>query len=105
MGTVIKILQLVAALFPIIKILVEAMETPGASGSQKKQAVMDGITAALNGVVANGIPMPLPVSVITGIVGFVVDAVVTGYNLVGIFTKKSVPPVVTTTTAVTVETK
>lgn len=79
------VLKIVATLFPMIPVLVERFETPGVSGDLKKQGVMDVLKAIVDGLEQMGVQVPG--TMILTICAFVIDAIVAGYNAIGLFRK------------------
>jgi hypothetical protein len=92
----IAVFSFVASLYPVIVATVKEVENSGVSGADKKAAVMAAIAATINGLAAAGIKLPASVQSLLTVAGPIIDAVVTAFNVVGLFTHKTAAAPVTT---------
>jgi hypothetical protein len=86
----IELIKVIPAIIQMVIELVTKFEVPGASGTQKKQAVLDVVKASSEGLDQCGIKAPL--TVILTVADRVIDLIVAGFNVVGIFKKAEPTP-------------
>ena len=82
-----EVLGIIPAIVAMVKDLVKEFETPGASGPDKKNAVLAVVKAGLDALGQMGVKAPA--TIVLTVADYVIDAVVAGFNLVGVFTKKA----------------
>jgi hypothetical protein len=96
MLALLKYIMYVPTLISLIQAVVGLVEgvKAGASGPEKKQAVMDSLAASWSGLgAAAGIKVPF--KDLSGVIGILIDLVVMTYNTIGHFTHKDAAPVPT----------
>ncbi|MCE5322153.1 hypothetical protein LLG46_02430 [bacterium] len=86
--TALSTLSGLLGLVPYITTLVEQVENTGATGAQKKEAVLNLVSAALN-TVDSAFSIDLPTTTIISCVSNLIDVIVDFKNLIGAFTHSS----------------
>jgi hypothetical protein len=80
---------IVPTIYGFVKQAVQDFESPDVPGASKKELVLAVIKAALDAIA--GVGVKTPATVILTIASALIDVVVAGFNLVGIFSKKPAP--------------
>lgn len=84
--TIVEAFGIFQAVLALLPQLIKEFETPGAAGPDKKNAVMEVLKSLLDAMTTMG--LKVPATIILTLASAAIDAIVAGYNLVGVFTKK-----------------
>jgi hypothetical protein len=83
----------VVMVYPIIKAAIETAEASKANGTDKKTAVIDLVKVILEGVNRDFLGNAIPVSMVMGLAGYIIDGIVAMNNALGVFKHKETPGV------------
>lgn len=84
--TILEALSIFQTVFTLLPQLIKEFEVPGAAGPDKKNAVLEVVKGVLEGL--NTMGLKVPTTVILTLASGAIDAIVAGFNLVGVFKKK-----------------